>query len=248
MRKKLRFIELLAWVLGSALVAIWVGYRLHTFLDSRSDLRSFEQAKAALRTPPLQASPPPTAPVAVAAALEQVDLQTTLLVDEEVDYTLWAEGRIQEYEESLHADLGTPQAVFRIPKLKLEVAVLEGTSDLVLNRGVGRIEGTARIGEGGNLGLAGHRDGFFRGLKDLQAGDTMELETLSGTHTYEIDNISIVQPEDVYVLAPSESSRMTLVTCYPFYFVGKAPLRYIVHAKEISDEEGASDPGIAPTP
>ena len=99
---------------------------------------------------------------------------------------------------------------------------------------MGRIEGTARIGEVGNIGIAGHRDGFFRGLKDIETGDTMELETLTGTQSYVIDKISIVSPEDVYVLDPSEESRITLVTCYPFYFVGKAPLRYIVHAREVA--------------
>ena len=121
-----------------------------------------------------------------------------------------------------------------MPKIDLEVAVLPGTSELVLNRGLGWIEGTAPIGTVGNVGIAGHRDGFFRGLKDIETGDRMELETLQGVQTYEIDQISIVQPEDVYVLAPSEESRLTLVTCYPFYFVGKAPLRFIVHAREVS--------------
>jgi len=227
--KKLRFVEIVAWVLGSALVAVWVAYGLHAFFGSRTDIQRFERAKEAVRL-----SPVPSAPAPVTAGLEpRYPQQVTLAASPEVDYSLWAEGRIKEYEESLEADLGAPQAIFRIPKLDLEVAVLEGTSDLVLNRGVGRIAGTAQIGEVGNLGIAGHRDGFFRGLKDIETGDTMELETLRGTQSYLIDKISIVSPEDVYVLDPSEESRITLVTCYPFYFVGKAPLRYIVHAREV---------------
>jgi len=241
--KKLKFVEILAWILGSALLAIWVGYRLHAFLGSRADLQRFERAKETLQTPTV-----PAAPVAVTADIEPVEPQPTLAVDAEVDYTLWAEGRIKEYEESLHADLGAPQALFRVPKLNLEVAVLEGTSDLVLNRGVGRIEGTARIGEVGNIGIAGHRDGFFRGLKDVVVGDIMVLETLDGTQTYEIDKISIVQPEDVYVLAPSEDSRVTLVTCYPFYFVGKAPLRYIVHGHVIAASEESNQDDLQSVP
>ena len=227
--KKLRFLEILAWVVGSALVAIWASYKLHAFLGSRADIESFERAKRALAEPVSQ-----PAPTAVTADLSMAEPQKSVLVaSEEVDYSLWAEGRIREYEESLHSDVGSPLALFRVPKIDLEVAVLEGTSDLVLNRGVGRIEGTAEVGAGGNLGIAGHRDGFFRGLKDVEAGDTLELETLSGIRTYVIDKISIVNPEDVYVLAPTEESRITLVTCYPFYFVGNAPLRYIVQAQEV---------------
>ena len=227
MKKRLHLLEILAWIMGLALVAIWGGSRLHAVFGSKSDLQKFQQAKEAVGS-----SPAPLQPETIAVDLELPAPEKEILVTTaEVDYTLWAEGRIKKYEESLLEDPGAPQAILRIPKLDLEVAVLEGTSDLVLNRGVGRIEGTAQVGEGGNLGLAGHRDGFFRGLKEIQVGDTMELETLSGTNTYVIDNISIVSPQDVYVLDPTEEARITLVTCYPFYFVGKAPLRYIVHSR-----------------
>jgi len=242
--RKLRFIEILAIVLGAALIAIWGSYRLHAFLGSRSDIQRFEQAKHARQEPAAAKNPLPESVLSEPPPQPEKTLAPTT----DVDYTLWADGRILEYEESLHTDLGTPQALFRIPKLHLEVAVLEGTSDLVLNRGVGRIEGTAQIGEGGNLGIAGHRDGFFRGLKDVETGDTMELETLTGSHTYVIDKISIVAPEDVYVLAPSDKSRVTLVTCYPFYFVGKAPLRYIVHGKEVTDGEAMAESSPSKTP
>jgi len=233
--RRLNFVELLAWTVGAALIAIWVAYKVHASWGSRADIRKFEQAKAALKGTD-SATPPPPKAIDLEPTHQQ---QKTLTATVQVDYSLWADGRIKEYEESLHADLEAPQALFRIQKLNLEVAVLEGTSDLVLNRGVGRIEGTAQIGEVGNIGIAGHRDGFFRGLKDIETGDTMELETLTGTQRFEIDKISIVSPEDVYVLAPTEDSRITLVTCYPFYFVGKAPLRYIVHAREIGSDQKA---------
>ncbi len=228
--RKLRFAEIVAWILGLVLLAIWGGYKIHSSLGSRSDLQRFAAAKEESQ---IGGNTGVALTTAVAMASE-TEVPAALAVTADVDYSLWAEGRIREYEESLEVDLGVPQAVLRIPKLSLEVAVLEGTGDLVLNRGVGRIEGTAQIGQGGNLGLAGHRDGFFRGLKDMETGDQMLLETLDGNHTYEIDKISIVQPEDVYVLDPTEESRITLVTCYPFYFVGKAPLRYIVHAREVT--------------
>lgn len=242
--KKIRFVEIVAWVVGAALVAIWAGARLQAYWGSRADLHRFEQAKQSLQRSTVSVNP-----VSVPADLEPSNQpQPELAIPAEVDTSLWAEGRIKGYEESLRQDLGAPQAILRIPKLSLEVAVLEGTSDLVLNRGVGRVEGTARVGAGGNLGLAGHRDGFFRGLKDVEIGDSLELETLTGTQTYVIDEISIVSPEDVYVLAPSEESRITLVTCYPFYFVGKAPLRFIVHSRQVTTGDEFAPGATGPPP
>jgi len=148
----------------------------------------------------------------------------------EVDFSLWSPKRIDQYKASLAEHFDGPLAVLKVDKIHLEVPVFEGTSDPVLNRGVGRIEGTAHVGEAGNLGIAGHRDGFFRGLKDVGVGDTMELETPAGTQTYIIDSISLVNPDDVSVLKNESVPAITLVTCFPFYFVGSAPQRYIVHA------------------
>ena len=112
----------------------------------------------------------------------------------------------------------------------IQVPVYDGTDDFTLNRGVGRIEGTAVVGAGGNLGIAGHRDSFFRGLKDIAIGDSIDLLTLRGNEAYSVSSIEIVDPADVGVLAPTEYKTITLVTCYPFYYVGHAPKRYIVKA------------------
>jgi len=148
----------------------------------------------------------------------------------EVDFSLWAPKRIEQYKASLAEHFDEPLAVLKVEKIHLEVPVFEGTSDLVLNRGVGRIDGTARVGEVGNIGIAGHRDGFFRGLKDVAVGDTMELETPAGTQTYIIDSMKLVNPDDVSVLKNESVPSLTLVTCFPFYFVGSAPQRFIIHA------------------
>lgn len=169
---------------------------------------------------------PATAPTPTALPAET----RTLPGETPPDYTLWSRERIKAYEESLAQKTSDPMAVLRIPKIGLEVAVLEGTDDFTLNRAVGHIEDTARPGESGNVGIAGHRDGFFRGLKDIVKGDSLELETLKGTETYRVDDIWIVQPEDVQVLDPTPEPAITLVACYPFYFVGHAPQRYIVRA------------------
>jgi sortase A len=149
--------------------------------------------------------------------------------EEKVDFSFWAEKRIGDYKKSLLRHWDPPLGLLRIPKISLEVVVLEGTDELTLNRGVGRIAGTAEIGEDGNIGIAGHRDGFFRGLKDLQVGDTLELVRPEGRDLYEVKEMDIVEPEDVYVLQDRTYTSLTLVTCYPFYYVGHAPYRYIVH-------------------
>ncbi len=147
-----------------------------------------------------------------------------------VDFSLWSRQRIEAYEATYNERIDKPLALLKMDKLRLEVPVYEGTDDLVLNRGLGRIVGTAHLGESGNVGIAGHRDGFFRGLKDVSVGDTLEIETVTGTQTYIIDWIRVVGREDVSVLKNESGSALTLVTCYPFYFVGSAPKRYIVHA------------------
>lgn len=146
------------------------------------------------------------------------------------DFRLWSQKRIRAYQASLGANVPPPLGVLEISGLQLHVPVLEGTDDLTLDRGVGHIPGTAALGEAGNVGIAGHRDGFFRGLKDVHVGDTIDVYTQRGRSRYVVDEIRIVSPDDVSVLAPREEPSLTLVTCYPFYFVGSAPSRYIVHA------------------
>lgn len=224
-----RTLRILQWSLiglGLVLIGVFIASLLHRELGSRSAMRDFEAAREAARAAP---SPSPT----VAPA------STRVLPDElPVDTSLWAQGRIAKYNESLSHDFAPPLAVLRIPKIGLEVPVLDGTDELTLNRAVGRIAGTATIETMGNLGIAGHRDGYFRGLKDVVVGDAIELETLTGKGTFVIEDISIVMPTDVHVLAPTERPTITLVGCYPFYFVGKAPQRYIVRATLV-------DPGKA---
>ena len=145
-----------------------------------------------------------------------------------VDVGAWSAQRVTAYREALGLPHGPPLAALRIPKIALEVPVFEGIDDLTLNRGVGRIPGTALPGEDGNLALAGHRDGFFRGLKDVAQGDVLELRTPEGTRTYVVDRVVIVDPKDVSVLHDRGAPTLTLVTCYPFYYVGHAPQRWVV--------------------
>jgi sortase A len=146
------------------------------------------------------------------------------------ELTLWSPQRVAAWQNTLTLPREEPLAVLHVPGVQLQVPVLEGTSDLTLDRGAGHIEDTAMPGAPGNSGIAGHRDGFFRSLKDVKPGDPIQLETLHETQTYRVERTWIVNPDDVSVLDPTPTQSITLVTCYPFYFVGSAPQRYIVRA------------------
>jgi sortase A len=149
------------------------------------------------------------------------------------DQSLWSPVRVNAWRQAIGEPVPAPLAVLRIPKIRLEVPVLPGTDDHTLDRAAGHIEDTAQPGMDGNSGIAGHRDGFFRGLKDITPGDMIELDTLQGTDVYRVERTWVVKPEDVSVLDPTPTPALTLVTCYPFYFVGSAPERFIVRAVRV---------------
>jgi len=151
-----------------------------------------------------------------------------------VDKKLWSAGRVKAYDAALRQEAPPTLAILRIPRLGLEVPVHDGTSDPVLDRAAGRIEGTALPGSAGNVGIAAHRDGFFRVLKDIKVGDELVLDTPSGTEQYVIDWIRITTPDDVSVILPTPDPAVTLVGCYPFYHVGPAPKRFIVRAVPVA--------------
>jgi LPXTG-site transpeptidase (sortase) family protein len=116
------------------------------------------------------------------------------------------------------------------PSVGLTATVIEGSTTQMLARAAGHIENTAFPGEAGNVGIAGHRDTTFRAVRRLQVGDALDLRTAAGVFHYEIERTFIVDPTDVYVLDPTDTPSLTLVTCYPFTFIGHAPQRYIIRA------------------
>ena len=149
----------------------------------------------------------------------------------------WSAGRLHAYERaSSSPSSGTILGRLEIPSLDLSVMLLQGTDEWTLNRAVGHIEGTALPGQSGNLGIAGHRDGFFRGLKNITPNATIVLTSLQGRFYYRVKGVQIVKSKDVKVLAPTTQPTLTLVTCYPFYYVGNAPKRYVVTAEIIKAE------------
>jgi sortase A len=129
-----------------------------------------------------------------------------------------------------------------IPRLDISVIVIEGVRAATLRRAVGHIPGTALPGQQGNVGISGHRDTFFRPLRNIRRDDMVTLTTLAGEFRYRVVSTSIVRPDNIAVLNPTENQALTLVTCYPFYFVGPAPTRFIVRAERIADTSAERRP------
>ena len=128
---------------------------------------------------------------------------------------------------------GSPLGRIEISAVGLTAMVLEGTDEGTLQRAVGHIRGTPLPGQQGNVALAGHRDTFFRGLRKIRVNDEITLTTLSGSYRYRVDSTKVVKPEETEVLEDDGDDILTLVTCYPFNFVGSAPRRFIVRARRV---------------
>jgi sortase A len=205
-RRILGFLEGSTWIFGSLGLLVCGTHHLRAATSARADIERF----VARQVPATETASP--------------------------DQSLWSPERIVAWRKALTAPAASPLGVLRIPRLRLEVAVLPGTDDVTLDRAVGHIDDTAPPGAEGNSGIAGHRDGFFRGLKDIAEGDVIELETAKGRESYRVERTWIVDPEDVSVLDPTPNRALTLVTCYPFYYVGPAPRRFIVRAVLVKHE------------
>jgi len=134
---------------------------------------------------------------------------------------------------------GTMLGRLSAPSVKLTTVVLEGSDDKTLGRGSGHIEDTPFPGQPGNVGIAGHRDTTFRALRNIHIGDTLEYQAADRLYRYRISKSMIVGPDDVYVLDPTPQPALTLVTCYPFEFIGHAPRRFIVRAELVGEEAKA---------
>jgi sortase A len=157
-----------------------------------------------------------------------------------VDMSEWSAARVARYNEVSKMKFNdAPIAKLRIPRLGYEAVIFRGSDQLTLDRGLGWIPYTAEPGSAGNTGIAGHRDSFFRPLKDLQLDDRIELQTGDALQTFVVSSLTVVTPKQVEVLAPTTDPVLTLVTCYPFYTAGEAPNRMIVRA--VPERDSALD-------
>jgi sortase A len=158
------------------------------------------------------------------------------LADHVVDMSSWSANRIAAFRKRAQLQQ-KPEAILRIPGIGLVVPVFAGTSTAILDQGAGHIEGTSPFGASGNTGIAAHRDGFFRGLHGVKVGDVVQVDLPDATLTYQVMSTRVVDPSETSVLRPTTEPIITLVTCYPFYFVGSAPQRFIVRAMRLPKAE-----------
>jgi sortase A len=122
----------------------------------------------------------------------------------------------------------------QVPRVGLSAIVVQGDSPANLRRAVGHLSKSALPGEWGNVALAAHRDTFFRPLRDIQVGDEIRFKTPKRSFQYVVESIEVVAPRDVRVLEPSSGHELTFITCFPFHYVGPAPKRFVVHAREVA--------------
>ena len=220
MRTALRCCEIALMLFGVALLSVYAFFRMHGWFFQAYDSWSFDRV--------LQHQQPKESEERFPEDSRHTRLETE---PGPTDYSDWAPTRVAAHEKSLKRKLRGIVGRLLIPSLQLNVMVLEGTDPWTLNRAVGHIESTALPGTTGNVGISAHRDGFFRNLGRIDRGDEISIVTAERTYTYAVDSTHIVDPADVAVLAPSDKPVLTLVTCFPFYFVGDAPQRFIVKAQ-----------------
>jgi sortase A len=215
--RALRRLESCCWGFGLVLVLAWLAGAMWAQSGYRMALAAFEQARpgvALAAQPDFDEAPGP-------AGLEYSP----------PDQSVWSAERIRRYAEAHWNVPLTPEAVIRIGTLELEVPVFPGATEANMTRGAGRITGSPRFGEPGNVSVSSHRDGFFRKLKDIKVGDEIVVDTRAATYRYVVEEIRITAPSDTVVLWPGDVPELTLITCYPFDFIGRAPQRYVVRAE-----------------
>jgi sortase A len=225
-----RWVERLLFLIGIACLGVWV----YAFVDTRLTQRREEQRlEEALRQRSSRSTSAKATPEASTPAAE---------TDELGSFQETNETKKEEFAPEAKLEEGALIGRIAIPRVGVSAIVLHGVGSKTLRRGVGHIPGTPLPEHGGNLGLAGHRDSFFRELKDIRQNDTIELTTLDGTFEYKVEWTKIVTPEETDVLADEGTPSLTLVTCYPFYYVGSAPKRFIVRARRIEEPGSTTGP------
>ena len=209
----MRWMSNLLLAIGLAMLAVYLAAYLHRMVMVRVGMKNFEDAKRQ-----------------AAASVTDSHIDTGEGAAGSGDMSSPGAEEQASTAATARRSSAVPLAILRIPRIHLDVPVLGSTDNITLNRGVGRIAGTAAPGQKGNIGIAGHRDSFFQNLKEVNRGDEIELETTTTSEIYVVDNILVTGEDDLSVLQPRGSQSLTLVTCYPFHYVGPAPRRFVVQA------------------
>lgn len=215
-----RWIERALLLIGIVCLGIWV----YAFVDTRLyEMREERRLDEAIRQRTVAAT---SVPAAETDALGSFRTKRSS----------------EETEKKVELEEGDLIGRIHIQRIGVSALVLHGIGNKTLRHGVGHIPGTPLPEHDGNVGLAAHRDSFFRGLKDIRKDDIIELTTLDGSFKYQVEWTKIVLPQETSVLADEGSPALTLVTCYPFHYVGSAPKRFIVRANRI---DGSVDDRLA---
>jgi len=227
MRKKrlLRFLEKLFLITGLLFLAFYGSAKLYSYFYQKYTSYTFNK-QLSRRTPSIK-------------SFDEKELLRQMIYAPEIvpdGGKGWNRNRLNKFKKAAPPPPGSVLGRLEIPSVNLSVMLLQGTDDWTLNRAVGHIEGTSLPGQPGNLGISGHRDGFFRCLRDIKLNSTIILTTLNGRFFYRVSGIDIVKPRDIEVLSATKDPTLTLVTCYPFHYVGDAPKRYIVTAGIVKTE------------
>lgn len=237
-RRPGKAVEIACWVAGIAMVVLYFGARTVGEIERKQGIEAFAEARAATipAIPPF-VTPGPfewelVEPITTPVAFTPVSISH--VADVPADGGVTSPALPSEWSAELPAGAESmPIALLSIARVGLRVPVFADTSARNLYRGAGWVEGTAAPDEVGNIAIAAHRDGYFRVLKDVALGDVLVLESMAQERNYRVTEISIVDPDDISSLLATETAAVTLVTCYPFYFVGHAPQRYIVRAVQM---------------
>ena len=233
MNRALLYIEKLLLLGGITLILIFLTVKLHA---KQGHSASVEEVEALIQSNKHKTAliSSPDKPLINNHELVKQDELVSLKEESESSPNMsdWSAKRKKDYHEAKVTS--SVIGLLEIPQIDLKVAIFEKASEPHLNKGVARVLQRAQLSGEGNLSLAGHRDGFFRKLGQLNLGDTFTVSDIQGTvFNYQVTKTWIVKPQDTYVMNATEKPSVTLITCYPFYFVGSAPERYIVRAERI---------------
>ncbi len=241
MKRALFYIEKILLLGGFSLILVFIAVKIHAYqghANSVSEIESIIQANQQ----PSQEILANNTPLLIAQTNSTRAENTALNTNSEQlitadaaqlpDMSDWSAKRKQHYQE---AKVSSPVlGLLEIPQIDLKVAIFDKATEPHLNKGVARVLQNTKLSGEGNLSIAGHRDGFFRKLGNVVLDDIFTVKDIQGNEfNYQVTKIWIVRPTDVYVMKPTEKPSITLITCYPFYFVGSAPERYIVRAERI---------------
>jgi LPXTG-site transpeptidase (sortase) family protein len=238
MKRVLFYIEKILLLGGLALILIFLAVKIHaqqghsTSVNEVETLIELNQQKIAKTVVNKPLSQNITDTVKSKSVTLKTPIDNKNALSTLPDMSDWSSKRKKDYHEVI---VNSPVlGLLEIPQIDLKVAIFDKASEPHLNKGVARVLQRAKLSGEGNLSLAGHRDGFFRKLGQVVLGDVFTVKDISGNEfNYQVTKTWIVKPKDTYVMKATEKPSITLITCYPFYYVGSAPERYIVRAERI---------------